>query len=181
MNTLTSLLSPRILTQAFAIVLLMAGLWRRDCVLLASAPVLAQRSFLLAMERGRPWCALRAAVRAITAGTLGLLAATAIAVHVLGVQLGWWWTAGGPDAWTPVWLLAAALPLVLLQRDRALLARESRFWLFILTGAWASSWPWSAPVIGAACAFALVAGLVMAWTSWGLAHHTGSGLLRQAD
>ena len=77
--------------------------------------------------------------------------------------------------------MAVALPLVLLQRERTLMATESRFWLVMGAGAWASSWPESAPAIGAACLFALAAGVVMAWSSWGLAHGTGTGLLRQAD
>ncbi len=175
------LATPGIFTQTASVALLLAGLWRRDCVLLASAPIVAQRSFLLHMEWGSPWCPLRAATRAITAGVLGLVAALALVIHVLGVQLGWWWAIREQDAWAPAWILAAALLLVLLQRTPALMVGEAQFWLAMLAGAWAATWPWQQPLLGAACAFALVIAVVVMWSAWGFARHCGSGLLRQAD
>jgi hypothetical protein len=175
--------SPALWMQAASVALLVAGLWRRDCVLLASAPLVAQRSFLLHMDRGRPWCPLRAATRALTAGVLSALAALALGLHVLGVQFGWWWTTGSPDPAdfsAFAWLLGPAALLVALQSSRALMARETSFWLAMLAAAWLATWPSLLALIALSCAFALLVAALMAWSAWALAHRLGSELLRQA-
>ena len=174
--------APGLFGRTACIVLLLAGLWRRDCVLLASAPIVAQRSFLLDMDRGSPWRLLHAATLAITAGLLGLLLASALVIHVTGVQFGWWWVASDPGAWAPAWILAAALPLVARQRNRSLMATESLFWLAMLVAAaLATSAPWTLLPIRAACVFALVSAGATAWSAWRLVAHCGPGLLRQAE
>lgn len=172
---------PGLLSRTASIVLLLAGLWRRDCVLLASAPLAAQRSFLLDMDWRSPWRPLQAATRAVTAGALGLLVAFALVVHVLGVQLGWWWTAGEPDGWAPAWIFAAAVLLVAIQRGRRPMVDELLFWLAVLAPASAASWRWIALPIGTTCAFALIIAVTMACSAWSLAAHCGPRLLRQAE
>lgn len=172
--------APGLIGRMACIVLLLAGLWRRDCVLLASAPVVAQRAFMLDMDWGSPWRPLQAATRAITAGVLGLLIAPALVVHVMGVQLGWWWVAREPDSWAPAWILAAAVLLVALQRHRSLMLGESLFWLAMLAAASAASGPWTPLPIEAACAFVLVAAATTAWSAWRLAARSGPWLLREA-
>lgn len=189
-DTDTGTAAPRALSagpwmQAAGVALLLAGLWRRDCVLLASAPLLAQRSLPLPLE-GRPGCPLHAAMRAFTAGALCLAAALALGAHVLGVQLGWWWAPGsvqpGAAEWlaVPALLLAPALLLVASQRERSRMGREALFWLVLLVAATLTAWAQPLVSLALACVYAAGIAVMLAHSAWRLTHDVGSGLLRQA-
>ncbi len=98
----------RVLTWLPALLAVVSGVALRDCVLLASAGLLALAGFQRRMDQDRPQNPLSAALRCLRAGLGALLAAAALALAVLGAWLDWWQPANDNPAVAAVLLLAFA-------------------------------------------------------------------------
>lgn len=96
----------RALTWLPALLAVISGVALRDCVLLASAGLLALAGFQRRMDQDRPQNPLSAALRCLRAGLGALLAAAALTLAVLGAWLDWWQPANDNPAVAAILLLA---------------------------------------------------------------------------
>ena len=152
------------------------GIAARDCVLIAMSPVFGLYAFNAGMESGAPWQGWRAAIRCWLVGALGLIAASALMVMVVGALVGWWTPANDQPARSlSVLLIATAACWIAHGR---MLGSEYMQSLFL------------APVVGAAlaivanahelklapCVFAVLISIFTAALAWRLARHSGREL-----
>ncbi len=157
-----------------------AGLAWRECLLPAIGSVLAWRLFLLRMDRGAPWPALRAALDAVSAGAL--VAATGVLL-LIGVGLTWfeWWQPSAPHPWPTLVSLGLAAAGCSLARGGPLgFVAELRAWMWLFVGVLLALAFHRAGWSVAPCALVASVGIVMVWIGWQLAAVTGMGLLRSA-
>ncbi len=161
-------------------VFMAAGLEWRECMLSAIGSVLAWRLFLLRMDRGAPWPALRAALDTVSAGAL--VAAVGLLL-LLEVGLAWWgwWQPSAPHPWPTLALLGLAATGCCLARGRLLgFLSELCAWMWLFVGVLVALVFHRAGWSVAPCAFVASVGIVMVWIGWQLAAVTGMGLLRSA-
>ena len=166
-------------TASTGVVVVMAcAAWAwRDCMLLALSMVLAYRLFLLHMDRGAPWCALTAAVNALSAGVLAIGAGLAMIASIAAAWLEWWQPTADHPAVLLLMLGAGASWCCLSRIGRREAVQELQLWLCVLGGAFVaieaqrSGWPL------APCLFTSLAGMALLWAGWRLATANASALL----
>ena len=157
------------------------GAWWRDCVLLSGSLPLALHAFHAGMGRGAPWHGWRAGIRCWVAGALSMLGAAALAVWVAGVMLGSW-SAAAPQ-------LDEALAALLLVAALVWLGRPAspRAWSDLVVAVMVFAAAVGAEILRrdgvgfAACVFASVVALVMAWLGWSLAHEQARAFMHAGD
>lgn len=160
---------------------MVAGLAWRECMLPAIGGVLAWRLFLLHMDHGAPWPALKAAFDAVSAGVL-VAAAGLLLLTEVGLAWWGWWAPSAPNPWPTLFLLglAAAGCCVARARSNELMA-ELRAWMWLIAGVLLALSLHRADWLVAPCALVASVGVAMLWIGWQLAAVTGMALLRAAS
>ena len=160
---------------------LAAGLALRECMLPAIGSVLAYRLFLLRMDRGAPWPALRAALDALAAGALVAAVGLALLVEV-GLAWWGWWQPSAPRPWPTLLLLGvAAAGCCLARTSRSGVVAELWAWMWLFAGVLLALMLHRAGWSVAPCALVASVGIAMVWVGWQLAAVTGMALLRAAS
>ena len=158
-----------------------AGLAWRDCMLPAIGGVLAWRLFLLRMDRGAPWLALRAALDALLAGAL-VAAGGLILLLEIGLVWWGWWLPSAPHPWLTLLLLGLAAGGCSLARSRPQgVVAELRAWMWLVVGVLLALALHHSGWSVAPCALVASVGITMLWIGWQLAAVTGMALLRAAS
>ena len=159
-----------------------AAAWAgQDCLLLAGSMVLAHRLFLVRMDRGAPWHALTAAVKALTAGALTIAAGIALVAGFGAVSLGWWHAAAAHPMSTLLTLATSAIWCCSARGSVAGALQELPVWLWMVGGALLATEAQHQGVALAPCLFVLAVGFAMLRAGWQLAGHTASELLRSGS
>lgn len=158
-----------------------AGLAWRECMLPAIGGVLAWRLFLLRMDHGAPWPALRASLDTVSAGAL-VVAVGLLLLMEVGLAWWGWWQPSAPHPWPTLILLGLAAAGCSLARGTPIgFLAELRVWMWLFVGVLLalvlhrSGWP------VAPCALVASVGIGMIWIGCQLAAVTGMGLLRSAS
>jgi len=156
----------------------MAGLWWRDCVLLAGAALLGVASFRAGMNAGEPWSGLRAALRCGTGGAAMVAVGLLLLAWVVAVQWEVWPTSAGH-----VQMVLAVVGAKVVT-EYALLATARGTWGALAWAAGVGSAAIMAAelagegVSSAPCWFAGVAALLLIAEGWHLLHDVMPAFLR---
>ena len=163
------------LTWLPALASLALGVLLHDCVLLSASALLAMKGFHDRMDHDAPQHPLSAVLRCLRAGLASaLLAAALVAMLVAGYLDGWHPANDQP-------LLVGGLLVLLLAASKvgavAVSAADSALMALAATALLASSLGY--PL--AACLFAAMAALHLAWQGWLLMRHVTSDLWQAAQ
>ena len=152
------------------------GIAARDCVLIAMGPVFGLYAFNAGMELGAPWQGWRAAIRCWLVGTLGLIAAVALMVMVVGALVGWWTPANDQPARSlSVLLIATAACWIAHGRMLGSGQMQSLFLALVAAAALAIAAK-AHDLRLAPCVFAVLVSIFTAVLAWRLARHAGREL-----
>ena len=162
-----------------AIGCLAAGIFLRDCVVIAAAGPLALCAFYAGMDRDAPVDAFRAAMRCAVAGITSILAAVALAIAVLAAVHGIWqpshdWLFGGAG------LLAVSIATFGLRcRGEETAVPSVRQGIVgcmaLVVGGAVAAIAWN--LEWSACALPLATAMLMALTGWRLLREVASEFL----
>ncbi len=175
----------RLFTWLPALLALGAGLWWRDCVLLAAAGLFAMAAFRRRMDHDSPLSPLAAGLRCINAGIGAILAAATLVMIMAGAWLDWWQPANdNPALAAAVLLLLYALlraqPVSPAQRRRQLTLDSGTESLLLVAGLVTLALE-ALGVWLVCCAGAATAAAYLAWSGWHLLHDDASFMLRSAE